>query len=272
MISRHAKRLLKLRVDEIEVKARISNDNDGQGEVRQERERKERGVRTALSTLYYLPPIPTYLPTYGYRSSFPVACSFHRTAFVPLVDLLRFVVSCRTRHLCLHFLFFVGFGLFCFGFSFFFWFYVVFVSVWFLLHEHSPVPFFLVLFWFVSVTHSYPGYVCICDFVSVYLLIYYQVFINFVLVLFVRSPSPSLFLLSACPPGADHPSPPHGQLHVRTVAPHGRLPGVPGPHHGSDEAVVLSHAGRRHLHAQPLPRQQLRPGENAVQCNARQSS
>lgn len=33
MISRHAKRLLKLRVDEIEVKARISNDNDGQGEV-----------------------------------------------------------------------------------------------------------------------------------------------------------------------------------------------------------------------------------------------
>ena len=33
MISRHAKRLLKLRVDEIEVKARISNDTDGQGEV-----------------------------------------------------------------------------------------------------------------------------------------------------------------------------------------------------------------------------------------------
>ena len=33
MISRHAKRLLKLRVDEIEVKARISNDTDGQGQV-----------------------------------------------------------------------------------------------------------------------------------------------------------------------------------------------------------------------------------------------
>ena len=62
MISRHAKRLLKLRVDEIEVKARISNDTDGQGEVRGEHV-------TALSTLSHLlttygPTYPPYLPTY----------------------------------------------------------------------------------------------------------------------------------------------------------------------------------------------------------------
>lgn len=33
LISRHATRLLKLRVDEIEVKARIANGEDGKGQV-----------------------------------------------------------------------------------------------------------------------------------------------------------------------------------------------------------------------------------------------
>ena len=62
---------------------------------------------------------------------------------------------------------------------------------------------------------------------------------------------------------ADHSSAADGQLDVGPVAAHGWFRGVPRPHHGSDEAVVLAHAGRRHLHAQPLPREQLRAGGRA---------